>query len=68
VAGSVWVQGHLTGEISAKAEVLVSTDSVVEANITAGSIRTVTKIALRIAAALGSIAALAMAGGAHWKL
>jgi len=27
-----------------------------------------TRIALKIAAALGSIAALAMAGRAHWKL
>jgi cytoskeletal protein CcmA (bactofilin family) len=55
-AGSVWVRGHLTGEISAKAEVLVSTDSVVEANITAGSI----SLAGRISGNLSSPGAVSL--------
>ena len=37
-AGSLWIHGHVTGEISVEGEVVVSPESVVEADIRAGSI------------------------------
>src|SRR5438093_1537189 len=37
-AGSLWIHGHVTGEISVEGEVLVSPESVVEADIRARSI------------------------------
>jgi len=37
-AGSLWIHGHVTGEIAVEGEVLVFPESVVEADIRAGSI------------------------------
>ena len=37
-AGSLWIHGQVTGEISVEGEVLVSPEGVVEADIRAGSI------------------------------